>query len=87
MNKKRIRISEIFSDEKFTLYAVESIDVSHNTTAAGFMWQCNLKPTAIIIKSPEKNLALDMDASPLELEELKESMPELNRILGSDHFN
>jgi hypothetical protein len=78
MNKKRI--SEIFSNDRFTLYAVESVDVSHTKTAAGFTWQGNLKPTAIIIHRPGKNQALDMEANPIELEKLKESIPELERI-------
>lgn len=78
MDKKRI--TEIFSDDRFTLYAVESVEVSHTKTAAGFIWHGSLKPTAIIIHCPGKNQALDMDANPIELEKLKESIPELDRI-------
>jgi hypothetical protein len=80
MNKKRI--SEIFSDDRFTLYAVESVEVSHTKTATGFTWHGNVKPAAIIIHSPGKNQALDMDANPIELKKLKESIPELDRIKG-----
>lgn len=80
MNKKRI--SEIFSDDRFSLYAVESIDVMCNKGATGFTWHGNVTPTAIIIHDPEKNLALDMDAKSLQLETLKQSIPELNMIKG-----
>lgn len=80
MNKNRIR--EIFSDDKLTLYAVESVEVTHNKTAAGFTWHGKVKPAAIIIDTPEKKLALDMDASSIEIEKLKESIPELGSIIS-----
>ena len=79
MNKKRI--SEIFSDDRFTLYAVESVEIAHNKSTNVFSWQGSIKPDAIIIHCPEMNQALDMDSRPVELEKLKESIPELGRIL------
>ena len=78
MNKNRIR--EIFSDDRFTLYAVESIEMMQKVFSTGFTLHGSIKSTAIIIRSPEKNQALDMNASPIELDKLKKSIPELELV-------
>lgn len=79
MNKERI--SEIFSDDRFTLYAVESVEITQYKSPTSFTWHGNVKPAAIIIHGPEINQALDMDSRPVELDELKETIPELSKIL------
>ena len=75
------RLCEIFSDNHYTLYAVESIETTRNKSKAGSSWYGSIKPTVIIVRGPDGTYALDIDARPLDPATLKENFPVLENLL------
>lgn len=76
-----LRLCEVYSDNRYTLYAVESIETTRHKSKAGGSWYGNIKPTTIIVRGPDGVHAMDMDSRPVDPEPLKESIPELGKVL------
>jgi hypothetical protein len=73
-----LRTTEIFADASFRLIAVESIEFGHSKTNRGCRLVGNLQPVAVIVCAPEGSYALDMDAKPIAIEQLKRELPGLD---------
>ena len=74
------RLCEIFSDNHYTLYAVESIETTQIKSKTGGSWYGNIKPIMIIVCGPDGDYALDMDAIPVDPARLKEHFPALDNL-------
>ena len=75
-----LRASEVFNDSTLTLIAIESFDFRHRETNTGCQLYGNIKPIAVIVCSPDGTYALDMEAKPVELNQLKQEIPELAEL-------
>lgn len=74
------RVNKIFSNHNFTLYAVESMQITQTKSNHGGQWYGKLVPTAIIICSPDGNQALDMEANPIDLEKIKTNIQAVDQL-------
>ena len=68
-----------------TLIAVESVKFQHSITNAGGHLIGNIKPVAVIVRSQEGMYALDLEAKPVDIDQLKQDIPELRSAKG-DRF-
>ena len=77
-----LRTREIFDDAMaglgLRLIAVESVDFSHSKTNTGCHLYGTLEPVAVIVCGPDGAYALDMDAKPIAIDQLKQDIPELD---------
>ena len=77
-----LRASEIFNDSRLMLIAVESVDVQHCKTYIGCRMFGNIKPIAVIVCGPDGTYALDVEAKPATLDQLRQDIPELDAIIS-----
>lgn len=77
-----LRVKEIYKDATRTIFTVESVDTQHSTTNTGGHLIGNIKPIAVIVSSPEGMYALDMEAKPANIDQLRQDIPELSTIVG-----
>ncbi len=76
-----LRDTEIFSDPALTLVAIESVSLQHTETDNSCRVYGSIVPVAIVVCSPARTYALDMDAAPADLDQLRLNSPGLaNRI-------
>ena len=78
----RLRASEIYSDNRFVLIAIEGVDFRFSATNTGYQTYGAIKPHAIIICSAVNTYALDIEANPTDLESLRQKLPELDAIIA-----
>lgn len=76
-----LRTSEIFSDSAFTVIAVESLLSYCGKTETGCHVFGRIEPMAIVVLSRNGAYALDMEAKPVELDQLRGDLPELDALL------
>ena len=76
-----LRTSEIFNDTGMRLIAVESVDIQHGKTGTVCQLSCNIKPVAVIVCGTELCYALDMDANPVAIDQLRQDIPGLDAII------
>ena len=77
----RLRTSELFNDSKLTLIAVESVDLRYHKNNTSCVLHGSINPVAVIVRSADGSYALDMEAKPVNLDQLKQDIPELYAIL------
>ncbi len=68
MAKVRARI--IFSDQKRTVAAVESLEFPALRSSQGCFFMASLKPIAIIVREPGGTYAFDLAAQPIDIDRL-----------------
>jgi uncharacterized spore protein YtfJ len=73
-----LRAKEIYKDVSRTIFTVESVEIQHSTTKTGGHLIGNIKPIAVIVRSPEGIYALDMEANPANMDQLRQELPELD---------
>jgi len=80
---QRFRASKIFSDTRFTLISIESTDMQHNKIAPNsrFLYG-KIEPVAMIILSRDNRSALNMNAEPITLDQLRQAIPELESLIS-----
>ena len=66
----RLRERGVFADQRFTVTAVESLELETTRTNHGGFMSGRLKPIAVIVKVPDRTYALDMDAEPVDIDRL-----------------
>lgn len=70
----RLRARTIFSDQRLTVTAVESLEFrTDKTSQKGFVIG-KLEPIAVIVREPDKTYAIGMDAQPVDIARL--NLPE-----------
>lgn len=79
---RALRTSEIHNSGSLRLVAVESVQFWRKKSKTGCQLFGNIKPTAVIICSPDGVTALDMDAKPANLDQLKRDLPELDAVIA-----
>lgn len=77
------RINEIVIDPALTLIVVEAVDFQTTTTTTGGFMFGNIKPIAVVMCRQEGITALDMQARPASVEQLKRDIPELEAVLSA----
>ncbi len=77
----KLRSRQIYKDATRTIFTVESVDIQHGTTNTGGHLIGNIKPIAIIVSGPEGMYALDMEAKPANIDQLRQDIPELSTIV------
>lgn len=77
-----LRASEIFSDSRLTLIAVESVDFQHTKTNTGYRVYGNIEPIVLIVCGPDGTYALDMEAKLVTFDQLKQNIPELETLIA-----
>ncbi len=77
----KLRTREFFNDYKFTLIAVESVDLRYDKTNTSCVLHGSIEPVAVIVRSTDQTYALDMESKPINLDQFKQDIPELYTIL------
>ena len=67
----RLRARTVFSDDTFTVTAIEKLAFRTDKFNRRCMLFGSLEPTAVIVTTPHKTYALDMDAQPVDLDQLE----------------
>ena len=78
-----LRASEIFNDSGLMLIAIESVDFRHSKTNTVCRMYGKIEPIAVIVCAPDATYALDMEAKPAALDQLRQEIPELDTIIAS----
>jgi hypothetical protein len=76
-----LRASEIFNDSGLMLIAIESVDFRHSKTNTVCRIYGKIEPIAVIVCGPDAIYALDMEAKPAALDQLRQDIPELDAII------
>lgn len=66
----RLRERSVFADQRLTVIAVESLEFETSRANRGGFMTGRLKPIAVIVKEPDRTYALDMDAGPVDIDEV-----------------
>ena len=66
----RVRTRKLFSDATRTVTAVESLMLQTDRSHQGGFLVGSLKPIAIIVTEPDRTYALDMEARPVDIDQL-----------------
>lgn len=77
-----LRIREIFNDARFMLIAVESVNFQPSKSNSNCWLYGDVKTIAVIICGPDKTYALDMNAKSIDLDQLREELPDLDTVIG-----
>ena len=76
------RANEIFSDSRFLLIALESVDFRYSKTETVCQLYGSVEAIAIIVCGSDKTYALDMEARLIAFDELRQNIPELDAIIA-----
>lgn len=77
------RINELFIDPALTLIVVEAVDFQTAKFATGGYMFGNIAPIAVVICRNDGTTALDMQARPTSVEQLRRDIPELDAVLSA----
>ena len=77
------RINEMFIDPTLTLLVVEAVEFRTTTTTSGGFIIGKIAPIAVVVCSQDGTTALDMQANPASVEQLKRDIPELDAVLSA----
>lgn len=67
---KSVRARTLFSDQKRTVRAVESLELHIDRSNHARFLIGSLQPIAIIVTEPDRTYALDLDAHPVDLDRM-----------------
>jgi len=77
------RINEMFIAPALTLIVVEKVDYRTTTTTSGrFMFGC-IAPIAVVVCRQDGTTALDMQANPASVKQLRRDIPDLDAALSA----
>mgnify|MGYP001818400147 CR=1 FL=1 len=65
-----VRRKTVFADRRFTITAVESLEFHADRTNHRCFIAGGLKPVAVIVREMDKTYAFDMDAGPVDIDQL-----------------
>lgn len=65
-----VRARTIFSDQRLTVTAVESLELRTDRSNHTRYLLGSLQPIAIIVTEPDRTYALDLDAHPVDLDRM-----------------
>jgi hypothetical protein len=77
------RINEIVIDPALTLIVVETVDLQTTTSKTGGFLIGNIAPIAVVVCREDGTTALDMEAKPASVEQLRRDIPELDAALSA----
>ncbi|MDH3560533.1 MAG: hypothetical protein OEN52_06230 [Gammaproteobacteria bacterium] len=77
-----LRASEIFSDSRCMLIAIESVDFRYDKSDPLCRMHGKIEPVALIVCAPDTRYALDMQARPAALDLLRQAIPELDAMMA-----
>jgi len=78
-----LRTRPVFNGLGLRLIAVESVEVRHRSSPGGCQSYGSIRPIAVVVCRPEGTYALDMEAKPADLDQLRRELPELDAKLAS----
>lgn len=78
-----LRVSEVFNNSRLMLIAVESIDFQRNRTTSGCRVYGSIEPVAVIVCGPDASYALDMEAKPAAIDQLRHDVPGLGATIAA----
>jgi len=77
------RINEIVIDPALTLIVVETVELQTTRTKTGGFLFGNIAPIAVVVCRQDGTTALDMEAMPASVEQLRRDIPELDAVLSA----
>ena len=81
-----LRAREIFNQSGVTLIAVESVDIQHSKSGSVGRLYGKLEPIAVVVCGSGDAHAFDMEAMPVDLDQLKQAVPELDALTKEPLF-
>lgn len=79
-----LRSREICDEYGYRLLAVESVDLRCSSFACGCQLFGKIEPVAVIVCGPRGVYALDAQARPVDLDQLRQGIPGLDELLESE---
>lgn len=76
-----LRARQIGVDSRHRLIFIESVDSWCAATGAAMRLFGRIEPVAVVVCTANGSYALDMDANPANLDQLRKSVPELDDTL------
>jgi hypothetical protein len=67
----RLRARTVFSDDKFTVTAVEKLALRSDALGRGRFFSGSLRPIAVIVRLPDRTYTLDLAAQGLDLDHVE----------------
>lgn len=77
------RINEMFIDPALTLIVVEAVEFRTTATKTGGFMFGSIAPIAVVVCRQDGTTALDMQAKPASVEQLRRDIPELDAVLSA----
>ena len=77
------RARKIFSDSRFMIIVIESVEVQHSITNKACRLFGYLKPIALLVHATDTTYALDMKAKPITIDQLRLAVPDFDGIIAS----
>jgi hypothetical protein len=78
---ERLRSRVVIASDTLGLIAVESVIMERRPTPRGGHLHCTLKPVAVVVSRGTGAHAVDMDAQPVDLEELRHRCQDLDAAM------
>lgn len=79
---KTSRLKKIVIDPTLTLVIVESVEMQTTSTTIGGFMLGNIEPIAVVVRHREGITALDMQAKPVSVQNLRRDTPGLDAALS-----
>lgn len=80
---ERLRSCEIYRDDRVTVIGIESVASNYGKSAAAYQLYGKVEPVAVLVCTAGKFSAVDINGDPIDLELLRDTVPELDGILKS----
>ena len=69
---RTVRTRTVFSGDKLTVTAIESLEFRTDTTTRWRHMTGSLTPIAVVVREPDRTWAIDMDAQPVDIDKLEQ---------------
>lgn len=80
---EQLRSRVIVASDTLGVIAVESVKTERMPTDSGGYLHCILKPVAVVVSRGTGAFAMDMEAQPIELEELRRRCQDLDAAMAA----
>lgn len=77
-----MRASEIFNDAGLMIVVIESVEFLHCNTNTICQMYGKIVPVAVVVCGPDSSYAIDMEAKPASLDQLKQDIPGLDAVIS-----
>lgn len=78
---KQLRARVVVAGDELGVVAVESVETERRSTGGGGYLYCTLQPVAVVVSRGSDVFAVDMEAQPIDREELRRRCQDLDAAI------